>query len=145
HRQVVVAGDPRGVGRAAEDQDLPRLGVPHRGDRRERAGQGAAAPPAHRHLIMLGLHQRVAPPGASEMNDIDLTSHEIAASAERSVPSSEIELWETLRAEAGRIAAREEQLRAFLDAAVQRQVSFGAALARLLARKLADMSMSADR
>ena len=79
------------------------------------------------------------------MNDIDLTSHEIAASAERSVPSSEIELWETLRAEAGRIAAREEQLRAFLDAAVQRQVSFGAALARLLARKLADMSMSADR
>ena len=42
------------------------------------------------------------------MNDIDLTEQEIAASSERSVPSSEIELWETLRVEARRIASRED-------------------------------------
>jgi serine O-acetyltransferase len=75
------------------------------------------------------------------MNDIDLTEQEIAASSERSVPSSEIELWETLRVEARRIAAREAMLRDFLDLAVLHHDGFGAALAALLARKLAEPIM----
>ncbi len=74
------------------------------------------------------------------MNDIDLTSQEIAPS-ERSVPSTEIELWETLRVEARRIASRESVLRDFLDLVVLRHGSFGQALAWLLARKLAEPIM----
>jgi serine O-acetyltransferase len=74
------------------------------------------------------------------MNDIDLATQE-AAPSERSVPSTEIELWETLRVEARRIAAREGVLRDFLDLVVLRHDSFGQALAWLLARKLAEPIM----
>ena len=75
------------------------------------------------------------------MNDIDLTAQEITAPSERSVPSTEIELWETLRVEARRIASREGMLREFLDLAVLRHASLGQALASLLARKLAEPIM----
>jgi serine O-acetyltransferase len=74
------------------------------------------------------------------MNDIDLTAQEIAPS-QRSVPSTEIELWEMLRVEARRIASRESVLRDFLDLVVLRHSSFGQALAWLLARKLAEPIM----
>jgi len=79
------------------------------------------------------------------MNDIDLIAQEITPSPERSVPSSEDELWETLRGEARAVAAREEMLRSFLILAVLRHESFGAALTTLLARKLADAAMSTER
>lgn len=79
------------------------------------------------------------------MNDVDLSQQAVAVSKERSVPSGEIELWETLCVEARRIAAREEVLRGFLDLAVLRHPGFGAALAALLARKLAEPVMPQER
>jgi serine O-acetyltransferase len=79
------------------------------------------------------------------MNDVDLIPQGLAAAPERSVPSTLEELWETVRAEARTIAAREELLRPFLTLAVLRHESFGAALATLLARKLADSAMSAEK
>jgi serine O-acetyltransferase len=78
------------------------------------------------------------------MNDVELTGQEISAAPERSVPSTEIELWETLRGEAARVAARENMLRSFLELAVLRHASFGDALAALLARKLAEPVMPAE-
>jgi serine O-acetyltransferase len=77
------------------------------------------------------------------MNDVELTQ-EIAASPERSVPSSELELWQTLRTEVSRVATRESVLRSFLELAVLRHGSFGDALAALLARKLAEPVMPAE-
>jgi serine O-acetyltransferase len=77
------------------------------------------------------------------MNDVELTQ-DIAASTERSVPSSEDELWQTLRTEATRVATRENVLRSFLELAVLRHASFGDALAALLARKLAEPVMAAE-
>jgi serine O-acetyltransferase len=77
------------------------------------------------------------------MNDVELTQ-DIAASPERSVPSSEEELWQTLRTEISRVAARESVLRSFLELAVLRHASFGDALASLLARKLAEPVMPAE-
>jgi serine O-acetyltransferase len=77
------------------------------------------------------------------MNDIELTQ-DIAASPERSVPSSEEELWQTLRTEVSRVATRESVLRSFLELAVLRHASFGDALASLLARKLAEPVMPAE-
>jgi serine O-acetyltransferase len=77
------------------------------------------------------------------MNDIELTQ-DIAASPERSVPSSEEELWQTLRTEVSRVATRESLLRSFLELAVLRHASFGDALASLLARKLAEPVMPAE-
>jgi len=79
------------------------------------------------------------------MNDVDLVGQEIAGSSERSVPSTEHELWQTLRAEAGRIAAREDMLRQFVELSVLRHASFGEALAALLARKIAETVMPQER
>src|SRR5215469_17888351 len=58
---------------------------------------------------------------------------------------SEAELWQILRAEAETAAERETMLRGFLDLAVLRHKSFGRALASLLAGKLAERFMPAER
>ena len=79
------------------------------------------------------------------MVEISPAAQEIAASPERGMPSSERELWETLRVEADRVATREEMLHGFLDVALLRQSSFASALGLLLARKLAEPSMPMER
>jgi serine O-acetyltransferase len=57
----------------------------------------------------------------------------------------EAELWQILRGEAETAAERETMLRGFLDLAVLRHKSFGRALASLLAGKLAERFMPAER
>jgi serine O-acetyltransferase len=60
-------------------------------------------------------------------------------------PLGEAQLWQGLRAEAARAAAREEMLRGFIDLAVLRHAGFAAALSALLAGKLAERFMPAER
>jgi len=79
------------------------------------------------------------------MNEIGLTTQELAISRQRGKSSSAGELWEELRLEASRVAAREEMLRGFLDVAVLRQTNFASGLGALLARKLAELSVPAER
>jgi serine O-acetyltransferase len=79
------------------------------------------------------------------MNEIGLAALEAAGSGRRDVSPSEGRLWGALHAEAQRAAAHEEALREFLDLAVLRHDGFGAALASLLARKLAEPLLSAER
>lgn len=55
------------------------------------------------------------------------------------------EVWEAMRAEALRVIATEKLLRGFIDAAVLAHEDFGGALAVLLARKLGDAQVSAER
>jgi serine O-acetyltransferase len=55
------------------------------------------------------------------------------------------QLWQALRAEAVRAAAREDVLSGFLDRAVLRHHDFAAALGALLADKLAGAALPADR
>jgi serine O-acetyltransferase len=79
------------------------------------------------------------------MNEIRFAAPEIAASRQRGIPADEGELWETLHLDAERAAAGEEMLRSFLDPAVLRHDGFASGLALLLARKLAEYSMPAER
>src|SRR5512137_767187 len=79
------------------------------------------------------------------MNDIDLSTQDVGSAQELSLPSNDGELWEILRVEAVRVAAREEVLRGFLDLAVLRYSGFAPALAALLSRKLGEGIMPAER
>ena len=79
------------------------------------------------------------------MDEIGLTTQELVISQQRGKSSSAGELWEELRLEASRVAAREEMLRGFLDVAVLRQTNFASGLGALLARKLAELSVPAER
>jgi serine O-acetyltransferase len=79
------------------------------------------------------------------MNEISFATPEVAGSQRQGIPTDERELWETLRVEARRAAAREEVLWGFLDLAVLCQTGFDAALGSLLARKLAEPSLPAER
>ena len=78
------------------------------------------------------------------MDEIGLTTQELVISQQRGKSSSAGELWEELRLEASRVAAREEMLRGFLDVAVLRQTNFASGLGALLARKLAELSVPAE-
>ncbi len=60
-------------------------------------------------------------------------------------PRADVELWQHLRAEAQIVAAREELLRGFIDLAVLRHANFASALFQLLAGKLAERFMPAER
>ncbi|HZS81622.1 MAG TPA: serine O-acetyltransferase [Stellaceae bacterium] len=79
------------------------------------------------------------------MNDIDLSTQDLGSAQEQSLPRNDAELWEILRLEAVRVAAREEMLRSFLDLAVLRYAGFAPALAALLSRKLGEGIMPAER
>src|SRR5260221_2987936 len=79
------------------------------------------------------------------MNEISFAAPEIAASGQRGTPAGESKLWETLRLDAERAAAGEEMLRGFLDLVVLRHDGFASGLGLLLARKLAEYSMPAER
>ena len=79
------------------------------------------------------------------MNKINFAGSEIAASRQRGISVDEGELWKTLRLEAERAAAGEEMLRGFLELAVLRHNTFASGFGLLLARKLAEDSMPAER
>jgi len=79
------------------------------------------------------------------MDEISLATQELATSQQRGISSSAGELWEELRLEAVRVAAREEILRGFLDVAVLRPTNFALGLGSLLARKLGELSMPVER
>ena len=79
------------------------------------------------------------------MNDIDLSTQDIASAQEQGVPRGDADLWEILRVETVRIAAREEVLRGFLDLAVLRYSGFAPALAAILSRKLGEGIMPSER
>jgi serine O-acetyltransferase len=71
------------------------------------------------------------------MNDIEI--------AGRGTTSDQAALWARIRSEALEISAREPGLRGFLETAVFQNATFAEALVALLARKLGDVFMSADR
>jgi serine O-acetyltransferase len=79
------------------------------------------------------------------MNEISPVMQDTAGPRERSVPSSDIEVWESVRAEATHAAAGEPMLRDFLDLAVLRHASLADALGAMLARKLAERFMPQER
>jgi serine O-acetyltransferase len=79
------------------------------------------------------------------MNETSFAAPEIAASRQRGIPADEGELWKILRIDAERAAAGEEMLRDFLDLTVLRHDGFASGLGLLLARKLAEDSMPAQR
>jgi len=79
------------------------------------------------------------------MTEISVVAQEIAASRQRSIPADEGKLWETVRLDAERAAAGEEMLRGFLDLVVLRHDNFSSGLGLLLARKLAEYSIPAER
>jgi hypothetical protein len=67
------------------------------------------------------------------------------SAAAQPAPLSAAQLWQGLRVEAERAAAREEMLRGFIDLAVLRHAGFAVALTALLAGKLAERFMPAER
>ena len=79
------------------------------------------------------------------MDEISLATQEPATAQQRGISPSAGELWEELRFEADRVAAREEILRGFLDVAVLRPTNFVLGLGSLLARKLGELSMPVER
>jgi len=79
------------------------------------------------------------------MDEITLANQELATSQKQGISSFTRELWEELRLEAVRVAAREEILRGFLDVAVLRPTNFVLGLGSLLARKLGELSMPVER
>jgi hypothetical protein len=85
------------------------------------------------------LSRRLTTPG------VRTVAQEIAASRQRGIPADEGKLWETLRLDAERAAAGEEMLRSFLDLLVLRHDGFASGLSLLLAHKLAEDSMPAER
>jgi serine O-acetyltransferase len=72
------------------------------------------------------------------MNDIEI-------SASRGALPDHTALWARIRSEALEISAREVGLRGFLETSVFQNDGFAEALVKLLARKLGDVFMSADR
>ena len=79
------------------------------------------------------------------MTEISVIAQEIAASRRRGIPADEGKLWETVRLDAERAGAGEEILRGFLDLVVLRHDSFSSGLGLLLAHKLAEYSIPAER
>jgi serine O-acetyltransferase len=79
------------------------------------------------------------------MSEIEFARSETVASHGRGIWPDAAEMWRTMRVEARQAAAGEPALRSFLDQAVLRHDKLDAALAALLARKLAEPSMPADR
>jgi serine O-acetyltransferase len=79
------------------------------------------------------------------MNEIGFAAPAVAVSRPQPVSPSERALWAALGAEAARAAAREEMLRRLLDRTVMRVDGFAAALGALLAHKLAEPSLPAER
>jgi serine O-acetyltransferase len=79
------------------------------------------------------------------MNDIGFAASALAAERSGNPRSIDDELWRALCAEARRSAGGEPLLRAFLERMILRQGGFGAALAALLARKLADAVLPFER
>ena len=79
------------------------------------------------------------------MDEISLATQELATPQKRGISSLPGELWEELRLEAARVAAREEILRGFVDVAVLRPTNFALGLGSLLARKLGELSMPVER
>ena len=79
------------------------------------------------------------------MDEISLATQELATPQKRGISSLPGELWEELRLEAARVAAREEILRGFLDVAVLRLTNFALGLGSLLAGKLGELSMPVER
>ena len=75
------------------------------------------------------------------MDEITLANQELATSQKQGISSFTRELWEELRLEAVRVAAREEILRGYLDVAVLRPTNFTLGLGSLLARKLGELSI----
>src|SRR5437016_4248822 len=90
-------------------------------------------------------HGSLALEDGSGMNEISFAAPEIAASRQRGMPADEGELWQTLRLDAERAAAGEEMLRGFLDLVVLRHDRFASGLSLLLALKLAEYSIPAER
>jgi serine O-acetyltransferase len=79
------------------------------------------------------------------MNDIGFAAPAVAVSRLESVSPADRALWPALRAEAALALAREEMLRGLLDRTVLRHDGFAAALGSLLAHKLAEPSLPAER
>jgi serine O-acetyltransferase len=79
------------------------------------------------------------------MNEIGFAAPAAAVLQPEGVSFVESQLWRALRAEAMRVAARENMLRGLLDRAVLRHDGLAASLSALLAHKLADASLPADR
>src|SRR2546423_10676818 len=79
------------------------------------------------------------------MNETSFAASEIATSRQRGIRVDERQLWEILHLDAERAAAGEEMLRGFLDLAVLRHDDFASGLGLLLALKLAEYSMPAER
>jgi serine O-acetyltransferase len=79
------------------------------------------------------------------MNEISPVTTAVTAAPERSAVSAADELWHILRADARRAAEGEALLGRFLDASVLDQADLASALAALLARKLAEPHMPAQK
>jgi serine O-acetyltransferase len=79
------------------------------------------------------------------MNEIGFAAPAVAVSRPERASLADSPLWPALRSEAARAAAREEMLHGLLDRAVLRHNGLGAALGALLADKLADALVPADR
>ena len=79
------------------------------------------------------------------MNDIIRAVPEQAGASPEAVPASEADLWEVLRAEARRAVAGDALLKVYIDLSLLRHDGFVAALAALLARKLAERFLPAER
>jgi hypothetical protein len=90
-------------------------------------------------------HDSLAVEDDQAMNEISFAAPEVAAVRQRGIPTDERELWETLRLDAERAAAGGEMLRSFLDLVVLRHDGFASGLGLLLAGKLAEYSMPAER
>jgi serine O-acetyltransferase len=82
---------------------------------------------------------------AGSMDDISVAAAHADRSAQRSISPTPAELWPALRAEARDAAAAEPALRRSLDLLVLRHDSFEAALVALLAGKLAQPLLPAER
>lgn len=77
------------------------------------------------------------------MNEIGFAAPSVTAPQQLSADGDR--LWQVLRAEAAQAAAREDMLRALLDRSVFRHDSFAAALGAVLAHKLGDAVVGAER
>ena len=83
------------------------------------------------------------------MNEISVAAPEIAASEQRGIPAADdSKLWEALRLDAERVAAREEMLRDVLDLVVLRHDSFASGARSTVgaqARRVFDAGRTAGR
>jgi serine O-acetyltransferase len=79
------------------------------------------------------------------MNDIIRAVPEQAGASPEAVPAGEVDLWELLRAEARRAVAGDALLKVYIDLSLLRHDGFVAALGALLARKLAERFLPAER